>query len=87
MRKVIAITFLFLLLCSTCLAMPADKTAHFGVGYILNDQLSRHTHLTFIERIGAVYLVAYMKERGDNTFDQHDINATLLGAVVYQIRF
>lgn len=65
-----------------------DKFAHFGAGYFINDQLKRNTHLTAIERVAIVYGLAYAKERWvDPTFDHSDINATVLGAAVYEFKF
>lgn len=65
-----------------------DKCAHFGAGYLINDQLKRHTKLTTIERVLVVYGVAYAKERWvDPEFDSKDIEATVLGATVYEIKF
>jgi len=86
--KIIMLTLVLVLCMSTCFAMPAaDKVAHFGVGYIINDQLSRHTHLTFIERTLVVLGIAYAKERTDAYIDKNDIAATLAGGLFYEVKF
>lgn len=91
MKRVIALVLLLGLLMSPfCYAteMPAtDKVAHFGVGYIINDQLVRHTKLTFIERMTVITGVAYIKERHDTYIDGKDILATVEGGLFYQIKF
>lgn len=66
---------------------PADKTAHFGVGYVVSDQLQRHSGLTATERVCCVALLAYAKERSDSRTDWRDFAATVAGAVTLEIRF
>jgi hypothetical protein len=69
-------------------SMPMDKWAHMGVGYIINDQLKRHTHLTTIERLLVVGGVAYAKEKwADGQFDSGDLAATVAGGLFYEIKF
>lgn len=86
--RTIIITLLFCLSCSVCFAaIPQDKALHFSAGYIINDQLTQHTHLTWLERQGVVLLIAYAKERTDAYVDKRDIAATMLGSLVYTIRF
>jgi len=88
MVRIVVLAILFCLVCSVCFAaIPADKAAHFGVGYIINDQLDRHTNLTFWERIAVVAVVAYAKEKHDPVFDKRDFGATMLGALTWQIKF
>jgi len=91
MFKKIIITILLLLAMPICCAnpiensLPMDKWSHIGAGYIINDQLHRHTHLTPLERTLTVFCIAYAKERWcDSNFDCGDIAATLVGAIVYQ---
>jgi hypothetical protein len=69
-------------------SMPIDKWAHMGVGYIINDQLKRYTHLTTFERVLVVGGVAYAKEKwADEKFDSGDLAATVAGSFCYEIRF
>lgn len=69
-------------------AFPAaDKTAHFGVGYVINDQLTKHTRMTFLERLGTVALIAGAKELSDNHWDNKDFAATIAGCLVVEIHF
>lgn len=66
---------------------PTDKVAHFGVGYMINSELKKHTKLTFIERIGCVAVVAGAKELTDEHWDNKDFMATMAGCLVYEIHF
>ena len=69
-------------------SMSMDKWAHVGVGYIINDQLKRHTHLTPLERILVVSGVAYAKEKwADEKFDSGDLATTVAGSLCYEIKF
>ncbi|WP_139214869.1 hypothetical protein [Pelosinus propionicus] len=69
-------------------SMPMDKWAHMGVGYVLNDQLKRHTCLTPLERFLVVGGVAYAKEKwADEKFDSGDLAATVAGSLCYEIKF
>ena len=76
------------LLPKTSYAMPAtDKVAHVGVGYMLNSELKKHTHMTFIERLGVVVVVAGAKELSDAHWDNKDFMATVAGCLVVEIHF
>lgn len=66
---------------------PTDKTAHFGVGYIVNSELKKHTRLTFIEQLGCVAFVAGAKELSDAHWDNKDFMATMAGVLFYEIHF
>jgi len=69
-------------------SIPMDKWAHIGAGYIINDQLNRYTKLTPLERFLAVSCIAYTKEKfADSKFDHGDINATMVGALLYGVEF
>jgi len=86
--KIIVLLLVLVLSASTCFAMPAtDKAAHFGAGYIISDQLSRHTKLTPLERILVVAGVAYIKERTDAYVDRKDIIATIEGGLFCEWKF
>ena len=89
MKKLIAVllsaAFLFP---SITYAMPTDKAAHFGVSYMLSDQLKRHTKMTTLERIGTVLLVGYAKEQWiDSKFDKRDFAADMAGVLFYEVTF
>ena len=69
-------------------SIPMDKWAHMGVGYIINDQLKRHTHWTTFDRFLFVAGVAYAKEKwADKKFDSGDLAATVAGSLCYEIKF
>ncbi|MCC5468626.1 hypothetical protein [Pelosinus baikalensis] len=69
-------------------SMPVDKWAHLGLGYIINDQLKRHTHLTPLERVLVVSGVAYAKEKwADEKFDSGDLAVTVAGSLFCEIKF
>lgn len=69
-------------------AFTMDKWVHFGAGYIINDRLKRDTELTPLERILVISAVAYAKEKwADDHFDRGDMNATILGGLVYETNF
>ena len=86
MKKVIVL-LLLLMLPHTVTFASADKAAHFGVGYVLNDQLKQHTKLTFCERMLVIGAIAYAKEKSDRYVDNRDLLATLGGALMFQVRF
>lgn len=79
--------FLFPLSCSAMQYPPTDKVAHFGVGYVISDQLAKHTRMTFLERVATVSLIAYVKEKTDSRFDNADFAATVAGALALEIKF
>ena len=58
-----------------------DKIAHFGAGYIIDNELKRYTKMTDFERVMTVAAVATIKEATDSKFDKNDIFATVLGAL------
>jgi len=97
MKKIIFALMLVMLMTPICFAnavhevedaIPMDKWAHLGAGYFINDQLHRHTKMTPLERVLAVSCIAYAKERwADSRFDHGDLNATIAGALGYEIRF
>ena len=62
-----------------------DKIAHFGAGYIIADQLKKHTKMSALERSLTVATLATIKEATDSKFDTNDILATMLGATFLQI--
>lgn len=67
---------------------PTDKAAHFGVSYMLSDQLKRHTKMTTLERIGTVLAIGYAKEQWiDSNFDKNDFAADMAGVLFYEVHF
>ena len=91
LKKVLIMTTLCLgVVSSSCLASPfgnlqdkigTDKIAHFGAGYLVNNELRRHTKLTEFERNMVVLGLAVGKELTDQKFDKNDIIATMLGSL------
>ena len=88
MKKLI-ILLMLMSISSSCFAtnLPTDKVAHFGVGYIVNDQLKKNTKMTFLERLGYVALIAGAKEATDSKWDWNDFGATMAGCLVVEIHF
>lgn len=58
-----------------------DKIAHAGAGYLINNELGRHTKMSVLERNLAVLGLAVGKELLDKKFDSNDIIATMLGSL------
>ena len=97
MRKVLLIALLICTLSTPCYAgallIGVDKVessitmhewAHLGAGYIINDQLHRHTKLTPLERFLAVSFIGYAKEKWvDKTFTRGEFEATAAGGLIY----
>ena len=87
MKKILLTLIVLLSITSTSYAMQTDKVAHFGVGYVINSELHKHTKLTFLERLGCVMIVGAAKELTDKHWDGKDFLATCSGALVYEIKF
>jgi hypothetical protein len=62
------------------LPIPTDKVAHFGVCYVLTDQLMR-LGAPPEQAIGATLLVGWLKEVVDRKFDPTDFAADTAGAL------
>jgi len=59
-----------------------DKFAHFGVGYVISNEL-QHAGMSKLEAVATVTFLAYAKEKWvDDTFSKSDIGATVLGGVI-----
>ena len=104
MKKLI-ILLLFLFIPAICFASGMTTTsnriedsismnqwAHFGIGYIINDQLKKDTHLTFWEREGVSIFLAYAKQQwiskpSGSGFKYSSMNAQIIGANLVEIRF
>lgn len=68
--------------------IPVDKAAHFGAGYIIQDQLERNAHMSKLEAFLATTAIAWAKEKYlDSRVDNKDAYATMAGALFYQIDF
>jgi hypothetical protein len=63
------------------LPVPTDKVAHFGVSYILTDQLIRMGARPE-EAIGATLFVGWLKEVVDKPFDPYDLAADAAGSLM-----
>ena len=96
-KYVLILTLLFTFISTTCSAtalhdaqdkIGTDKLCHFAWGYVINDQLKRHTKMSALERALCVAGIAVAKERFvDNHFDGGDAFATCLGGISYEIKF
>lgn len=90
-KRVIILTVLLITVSVTCFAgslhdlqdnIGTDKFAHFGMGYVLSNELQR-TGMSKFEAVATVALIAYAKEKWvDNTFNKNDIGATVLGGML-----
>lgn len=89
MKKILILTMVMLLVVpSICLAVPGkDKVAHFGVGYIIDDQLQQQSKMNREQRLVTVATIGVIKEVTDSRFDWRDLGATVLGAVVKEIKW
>lgn len=91
MRKIITLTILLISLCTSCFAnglhdvqdnIGTDKFAHFGMGYVISNELQR-AGMSKLEAVATVAFIAYAKERWiDDTFNKNDIGATVLGGMI-----
>jgi hypothetical protein len=87
-KKILMLTLAALLAVSpVCFAAPGDdKVAHFGTGYIINDQLQRNTKATFAERLLIITTIGTLKEATDSRFDWRDLGATVAGGLAREIK-
>lgn len=97
MKKILILIIIFMLITTISLASPlhdmqdkigTDKFAHFGMGYVITDQLQRNVGMSTLEALMTTAFVAFAKEKWvDDTFTGEDITATVLGGLFYQIKF
>lgn len=90
-KKIIILTLLSVSLCTSCFAnglhdiqddIGVDKFAHFGIGYVVSNEL-QHVGMSKFEAVATVAFLAYAKEKWvDDTFSKSDIGATVLGGVI-----
>lgn len=65
-----------------------DKCAHFGISYVIEDQLKEHTKMTPLERVATTVAIGYCKERFiDDHFDNGDFIADFCGVLFYESKF
>jgi hypothetical protein len=62
------------------LPIPTDKVAHFGVCYVMTDQLMR-LGARPEQAIGATLFVCWLKEVVDRQFDPYDLAADTAGSL------
>lgn len=62
------------------LSSVTDKAAHFGVSYVLTDQLMRMGARPE-QAVGATIFVGWLKEVVDRRFDPYDLAADAAGAL------
>jgi hypothetical protein len=60
--------------------IPTDKVAHFGVSYVMTDQLIRFG-VRPEQAVGATLLAGWLKEVVDRQFDPYDFAADAAGAL------
>lgn len=92
MRKIILTTILYLILSISVASanslhdiqddIGVDKFAHFGIGYVVSNEL-QHAGMSKFEAMATVAFLAYAKEKWmDDEFSKSDITATVLGGVI-----
>lgn len=92
MRKIILTTILYLILSISVASanslhniqddIGVDKFAHFGIGYVVSNEL-QHAGMSKFEAMATVAFIAYAKEKWvDDEFSKSDITATVLGGVI-----
>lgn len=90
-------TLLLISLCTSCFAsslhdiqdsIPTDKSLHFMVGYVIQDQLQRSAGCNAFEAFLITSGIAWTKEKFvDDHVDNADAYATMAGGLFYQINF
>ena len=92
-KKVLTFTAVIMLFTNVASAnplkdIPVDKAAHFGAGYILQDQLERNAGMSKLEAFLTTTALAWAKEKYlDKSVDNDDAYATMAGALFYQVEF
>lgn len=92
MRKIILTTILYLMLSISVASansihdiqddIGVDKFAHFGIGYVVSNEL-QHAGMSKFEAMVTVAFLAYAKEKWiDDEFSKSDITATVLGGII-----
>ena len=92
MRKIILTTILYLILSISVASanslrdiqddIGVDKFAHFGIGYVVSNEL-QHAGMSKFEAMVTVAFLSYAKEKWvDDEFSKSDITATVLGSVI-----
>lgn len=90
-KKIIILTMLLISICTSCFAgslhdiqdsIGTDKFAHFGMGYVISNEL-QHAGMSKFEAMATVAFLSYAKEKWiDDEFSKSDITATVLGGVI-----
>ena len=62
------------------LPAPTDKVAHFGVSYVVTDQLIR-SGMTREQAVATTLFVGWVKEVVDDRVDPYDLAADAAGAL------
>lgn len=92
MHKIILTTIFYLILSISVASanslhdiqddIGVDKFAHFGVGYVVSNEL-QHAGMSKFEAMATVAFLAYAKEKWvDDEFSKSDITATVLGGII-----
>ena len=65
-----------------------DRFAHFGVSYVINNQLQRSCHMSpFTATLTTIAIGAAKEQFVDDHFDKGDFAADCAGALFYQVHF
>ena len=90
MKKLIAVIAAVLMLTpSYCFASrPVDKAAHFGVSYVICDQLQRNAGFNrFWASVTTLAIGAAKEGLIDDHWDSGDFAADCAGVLYYQVKF
>ena len=64
------------------------RFAHFGVSYVINNQLQRSCHMSpFAATLTTIAIGAAKEQFVDDHFDRGDFAADCAGALFYQVHF
>ena len=65
-----------------------DRFAHFGVSYVINDELQRNCKMSpFAATLTTIAIGAAKEQFVDDHFDRGDFAADCAGALFYQVHF
>lgn len=90
MKKLIAVVTAGLVLTlplSAEASIPTDKAAHFGVSYVICDQLERNCGMNKFWAAFTTLAIGAAKEAFDDHWDSGDFAADCAGVLCVQIKF
>lgn len=65
-----------------------DRFAHFGISYVINDQLQKQAKMgPFAATLTTIAIGAAKEQWADDHFDRGDFAADCAGALFYEVKF